>query len=127
MIRQNERKIIHNAPQHRGIILLRRRLLREVPKLMESGMESMVLLHIVLHQARLLRYSLNFGEQLAFLVFVVVLDAFVPAVAVEKEIFDVSGVGNVGSLVVDGVEGADEGVVYVGHSGGHCNAEMGGF
>ena len=94
---------------------------------MESRMESMVLLHIVLHQAWLLRYPLDFGEQFAFLVFVVVFDAFVPAVAVEKEVFDVGGVGDVGSLVVDGVEGADEGVVYVGHSGGHCDAEVGGF
>ena len=70
---------------------------------MEPRMESMMLLHILVHQPWLLRYPLNFGENFGFLVFVVVLDELVPGIAVEKEVFDVSGVGNVGSLVVDGV------------------------
>lgn len=57
----------------------------------------------------------------------VVLNGLVPAIAVEKEVFDVGGVGNVGGLVVDGVKGADEGVVCVGHFGGYGDAVVGGF
>ena len=63
----------------------------------------MMLLHILLHQPRLLRYSLDLGEEHSFLLIVVVLDGLVPAVAVEEEVFDVGGVGNVGSLVVNGI------------------------
>ena len=66
-------------------------------------MEGVMLLHILMHQARSLRYPLDFGEEHSFLVIVVVLDGLVPAVAVEKEVFDVGGFGDVGGLVVDGV------------------------
>ena len=90
-------------------------------------MEGMMLLHILLHQPRLLRYPLDYGEELSFLVMVVVLNGLAPAAAVEEEVFDVSGVGNIGGLVIDGVQGTDEGVVYVRHFGGHVDAEMGGF
>ena len=103
MLGQDHGKIIHNAPQHCGIVLLRRRLLRKVPKSMEPGMEGMMLLHILLHQPGLLRYPFDIGEEYSFLVVVVVLNGLVPAAAVEKEVFDVGGFGNVGGLVVDGV------------------------
>ena len=70
---------------------------------MKPGMKGMMLLDILLHQARSLRYPFDFGEEDGFLGIVVVLDGLVPAVAVEKEVFDVGGFGNVGGLVVDGI------------------------
>ena len=67
------------------------------------------------------------GEKIGFFVVLVVLDGVVPAAAVEEEIPDVGWGRDVGSLVVDAVEGAEEGIVGVGHVCSHGYAVVGCF
>ena len=86
-----------------------------------------MLLHVLLHEAGLLRDPLDNGEEKGFFVMVVELNDAVPAGAVEEEVFDVCGGVDVRGLVVDGVEGADEGVVCVGHVAGYGDAVVGAF
>ena len=88
----------------------------------------MMLFHIPFHQSRLFRNLFNVREKIGFFVVVVVaLDGVVPAAAVEEEILDVGWGRDVGSLVVDAVEGAEEGIVGVGHVCGHGYAVVGCF
>ena len=57
------------------------------------------------------------GEELGLLVVVVLRDAVVPGEAVADEVVLVAG-PDAGSLLVDAVQAADEGVVAQGHVGG---------
>ena len=66
------------------------------------------------------------GEKPVSSLVLVVLDGVVPAAAVE-EILDVGWGRDVGSLVVDAVEGAEEGMVGVGHVCSHGYAVVGCF
>lgn len=127
MLPQDMGEIIENFHESHPIIILDLRLEAIIPKRVKPRMESMMLFHIPFHQAGLFRSLFNVGKEIGFFVVAMVLYCVVPAAAVEEDIPDVVWGRDVGSLVMDAVEGAEEGIVGVGHVCGHGYAVVGYF
>ena len=103
MLRQRLREILNQAPKLLSIKVLGASRLSILHKLLESGRESSVLLDIPFHDTFDSGNLLYAWEEELFLLVMVVLHRFTPALAVCEEVFDSGEVfpRDIGRLEVD--------------------------
>jgi hypothetical protein len=75
-----------------------------------------VLLNVDIHDSLLPGNGGNGREKLVLFHTVVVVDQFQPEFSVKEQVFDVSWEADVRSLLIHGIQAANQTIVHVGHS-----------
>jgi hypothetical protein len=86
---------------------------------MKPGIELVMLILVSFHQSFLSGVFFDIWKKILFLGMVMVLYQVDQHVAIREQVFDIRGVVNVGSLMVNGIEASDHKVVDMAHLG--CN------